>query len=498
MRWVKRILVAIAAVTVVLAVAVGVNTLRQSSRQIAVQPVAMPALDATAAAARLGSAVTFKTISLAQGLPPAAEEFLKLHAHLAASFPKVHATLEREVVNGLSLLYTWRGSNPNARALILMAHQDVVPIAPGSEPQWTHPPFEGRVADGFIWGRGAWDDKGNLMAMMEAVELLASAGFQPRQTVYLAFGHDEEIGGLQGAKAIGDVLRGRGVRAEMAIDEGLIVTEGIIDGIASPVALIGIAEKGIVTLELKARGVPGHSSMPPSTTAIGTLARALARLEAEQFPARLTGVAAETYRALAPEFGGARRVLLSNLWLTSPIVIRLLAASPSTNASLRTTTALTVLRAGEKDNVLPASAEAQVNFRILPGETMASVTERVKGIVGPSVDVTLARVGTNPSAVSSIGSRAFVAVARSIREVFPGVVVAPGLMTAATDTRHMTGVADDVYRFSPFRAGSKDLTRFHGNDERISVANYAEAITFFHRLLTNLSQDELKTAGSAK
>ena len=190
--------------------------------------------------------------------------------------------------------------------------------------------------------------------------------------------------------------------------------------------------------------------------------------------------------------------MLSNLWLTAPFVRRTLEASPATNASLRTTTALTVLRAGEKDNVLPGIAEAQVNFRILPGETIASVTARVRGIVGPAVEVRAGALAGEPSAVSSIAAPAYATIARTIRETFPDAIVAPALMTAGTDTKHMTEVAENLYRFTPLRAGPADIPRTHGNDERISVAGFAEMIRFYHRLVANLQAGEPKTAGLAQ
>ncbi len=478
----------LAALIAVVALAGGmlVNTWRQPSRQIAATPAPKLAIDADAAARRLATAVTYKTVSFAPGLPTPLEEFRKLHAHLAESFPKLHAALEREVVGGGSLLFTWKGSDPAAPAAILMAHQDVVPIASGTEGQWTHPPFAGIIDGGFVWGRGAWDDKGAVLAILEAVEHLVGQGFRPKGTIYLAFGHDEEIGGVQGAAAIGALLKSRNVKAAFALDEGLLVTEGLIDGIDKPAALIGLAEKGYLTLTLRSKGAPGHASMPPAATVIGSLARAVADVEANPFPADLAGLARTSYATLAPEFSGARRVLLSNLWLTAPLVQRLLAVSPSTNAMMRTTTAPTIFKAGDKDNVLPGLAEAQINFRIAPGQTMASVAARVQGIVGAGIEVAPVAGGNDPSPVSSAEAPAYAAIATAIREVFPTAVVAPALMLAATDTKHMAGIVDNIYRFSPVRTGPADLARFHGNNERISVANYIEMITFYHRLITRL------------
>ena len=258
-----------------------------------------------------------------------------------------------------------------------MAHQDVVPIAPGTEGDWAEPPFAGTVKDGFVWGRGAWDDKGNLVAQMEAIELLAAGGFQPRRTIHLVFGADEEVGGERGAKGIAALLKSRSERLSFVIDEGLLITDGIMPG-RKPAALIGIAEKGYLSVVLTVPATPGHSSMPPpkGESAIAMMSAALKRLDDEQLPGAIRGVAREMFETVAPEMDGFGRVALSNLWLFGPVVQKQLEAT-STNAILRTTTALTMVNAGNKDNVLPGRAEATVNFRLLPGDSTSAVMRHV-------------------------------------------------------------------------------------------------------------------------
>ena len=225
-------------------------------------------------------------------------------------------------IGGHSLLYTWEGSDPKAAPIALLAHQDVVPVAPGTEKDWQQPPFEGVIADGFIWGRGSWDDKGNLYAMLEAAEQMAKQGFRPKRTVYFAFGHDEEVAGIRGAKAIAATLAARGIKLDFVLDEGLLITDGIMKGLDKPAALIGVAEKGYATLVLTAQATPGHSSMPPRQTAIGMMSAALARLEDHRLPMQIRGTVSEMFDTLAPEMSGFNRVVLSNLWLFKPLLLR--------------------------------------------------------------------------------------------------------------------------------------------------------------------------------
>uniref|UniRef100_Q07VM8 Peptidase M20 n=1 Tax=Rhodopseudomonas palustris (strain BisA53) TaxID=316055 RepID=Q07VM8_RHOP5 len=462
------------------------NTFRHGSRQLQVAAVAPVAVDEAGAAQRLGEAIRFKTISNFLNPDQAAEPLRAMQAHLVASFPAFHAAAKREIVGSYSVLYSWEGSDPSAKPIALLAHQDVVPIAPKTEADWQHPPFDGVVADGFVWGRGSWDDKGNLYAMLEAAEAMARQGFRPKRTIYFAFGHDEEVSGLRGAKAIVELLASRGTKLDFVLDEGLLITEGIMPGLAKPAALIGIAEKGYATLVLTARATPGHSSMPPRETAIGMMSAALTRLEKDQLPLQLRGTVVEMFDTLAPEMSGVNRVVLSNLWLFKPLLLSQMAKNAVTGANLHTTTALTIFNAGDKDNVLPGHAEAAVNFRLLPGDTEASVTDHVRTTMrNDRIAIATSPGNFDPPPVSGSGSAAFRNLNRTIREVFPDVVVAPGLMVAATDSRHYSAISDNVFRFSPVRANGEDLKRFHGTNERLSIKNYADMIRFYRRLIEN-------------
>lgn len=487
----RKLFALIGALVLVLALAVAGNTWLASSKQIAVAPVKPVAVNAEAAAARLAAAVRFKTVSSTDDAEANGTEFVGLHEHLKASFPKVHEVLKREAVGKYGLLYTWAGGDPKAKPIALLAHQDVVPIAPGTEGDWQQKPFSGAIEGGFIWGRGAWDNKGNLMSILEAVEMLAATGFRPRQTVYLFFGQDEEVGGVRGAQQVVKLFKERGVKLDFIVDEGLVITQGLVPGIEAPVALIGVAEKGYLTVQLNAKAPPGHSSMPPpeaGQTAIGMMSLALARLEDKQMPAAIRGVAEQMFTTLAPEMHGVNRIFLSNLWLFKPVVERQLQKAASTNAMMRTTTALTIVQAGNAENVLPGRAQATVNFRLLPGDSSDAIVEHsAQAIANPAITIAKQPGVSEASKVSSSDGAPYETIARTLRQLHPDVIVAPGLMLAATDSRFFGDVADNVYRFAPVRAGPADLARFHGTNERISVANYAELIQFYHQLLQNAS-----------
>ncbi|MBI3701481.1 MAG: M20 family peptidase [Afipia sp.] len=486
LRLIRNVVALLLLVLVLLAGVLAYNTVSNKSRQIDVAAIKPEPVDTDAAAARLGAAIRLKTIASATDPDQSGDQFRALHALIETSFPAFHAVAKREIVANYSLLYTWEGSDPKLPPIALLEHQDVVPVAPGTEGDWSVPPFDGISKDGYIWGRGSWDDKGNLFAILEAAEQLAKSGFKPKRTVYFAFGHDEEVSGKRGATAMAALLKSRGVKLDFVVDEGLLITDGILKGIDQPVALIGVAEKGYATVDIGATATPGHSSLPPKDTAIGQVAKALVRLEKKPFPAEIKGVMRETLETAAPHMQLLNRVVLSNLCLLEPVVRKQLEQTPTTASAIRTTTAITIFNAGNKENVLPGRADATVNFRLLPGDTEASVLDHVRdAIANDKITVTPKPGNTDPPPVSRTDSESYRALNRTIREVFPDALVAPGLMVAATDSRNYIGVTDTIYRFTPVRATTEDLKRFHGTNERLSISNYGDMIRFYGRLLQN-------------
>lgn len=453
-------------------------------------PVLVPAADIAVppgAAGRLAGSLRIPTISHEEPAAFDAGAFRALHTYLQMAFPRAHAELQRETVAMHSLLYAWRGRDPSLKPILLAGHLDVVPVEPGTEKNWQEDPFGGQIADGFIWGRGAIDNKSAVAGTLEAVEMLLAEGFRPVRTIYLAYGHDEEVGGTGGAREIAALLKRRGVELEMVLDEGGVVGDGILPGLSGPVALVGIAEKGFVSVELSTRGDGGHSSLPPRQSAIGILSAAIARLEANPMPARLEGPTRELFERIGPQFQFGRRAVFANLWLTRPLVIRNLEGSPATNAMVRTTTATTVFQAGSKDNVLPSRARAVVNFRILPGDSLDSVLDHVRRVIDdPRVEIKrTGRFFAEPSAVSSSESETFRTLERTIRSVVPDAVVAPFLVVVVTDARYYAPLSRNVFRFLPVRLTPADLARMHGTNERLAVRNYETAVRLYRQLLVD-------------
>lgn len=487
----KRLTLSLTALFGIIIALLIIRTTTFNSRQLHPPPGPRLQLDRNSMVKRLSEAIRFQTISFDPATASNAYPFRSFQAFLTRSFSRAHAQLTREIINDYSLLYTWKGKDDRLKPILLMAHMDVVPVDPATEKSWAHGPFSGQLADGFIWGRGAMDDKASVLGILEAVEQLLAEGFQPQRTVYLAFGHDEEIGGNNGAAKIAEHLRMRGVQLEFVLDEGMNILNGIVPGISSPVALIGIAEKGYLSLRLSVETPGGHSSIPPPDTAIGMVSRALQQLETKPFPSRLSGPTLQMFEFLGPEMPWPNKLALANLWLFDPLVRKQLTRSPLTNAAVRTTLAPTIFQAGVTENVLPPTATAVINLRILPGDSIASAVAYVQRVIDePRLKITPLSVQREPSAVSDIGSPSFILIQRTIRQTAPAALVAPSLLVAATDSRHYTGLTKSIFRFLPITLGAEDTKRYHGIDERISVDDYERCVRFYAQLIRNSEQEK--------
>lgn len=449
-----------------------------------VEPVELVPVEGTLVAEHLSAALRVQTISDLDRSKIDLSTFNQLHALLERMYPRLHATLKCEKISDYSLLYTWPGRATELEPVALLGHMDVVPVDPATLQDWSHPPFEGVVTDGFVWGRGALDIKSTVITTLEAVEGLIRAGYQPERTLYLAFGHDEEIGGLQGASCIVKLLESRGVQLAAVLDEGGAVAEGIMPGVSVPVATLGIAEKGHATIELLVEGRPGHSSMPPKHTAIGILSRAITRVEAAPMPERMYMMRL-MFAEIAAFLPFSLRLALANPWLFGRMVSNRLSASAQTNAMIRTTAAVTVIRGGVKDNIVPAQARALINSRLIPGDSSEMVMERLRKIIADeAVQIRLIEEATwEASQVSQVSSSIYENLALTVRQVFPDAVVAPYLLSGATDSRYYNKLCPNVFRFSPYKLDSDLLKTIHGTNERISIENLECMVQFYTQLI---------------
>ncbi|MCA9157550.1 MAG: M20/M25/M40 family metallo-hydrolase [Planctomycetales bacterium] len=483
------------AILTLLAGILGWNCWRFPSQQIALAPLPKLKLDEAEVLSRFQGAIRIPTISISMARMSEEGVHQQFRHYIETTFPTLHSapflvrtgTEFGDALNP-SVLLEWPGQDPSLGGILVMSHSDVVPIEEDSLDQWSHAPFGGDVDESYIWGRGTLDCKHGLMAILEALSLLAAEDFQPQRTIYFAMGHDEEILGREGNRKIAEWFRSRGRRIHSILDEGgCIFTE--FPGLDRPAALIGVAEKGYleaeVTVHIDSNQV-GHASMPPGETAVSILATAIDRLQASPLPARIDGGLRDTIRFLGPEMPSlSSRIAMSNLWLCEPLVKHKLGAKPSGNALLRSTVAPTMIEAGVRSNVLPAYAKATLNIRLLPGDSIEGVLAHLRNAVKDErVEVVALPNAREASPVSSSDAEAFELIQKSAVEVFPDVVVAPFVLVGATDTVHYTDLCQNIYRFIPTRLSERDTKRFHGIDERIGRENYFDIVRFFHRYLS--------------
>jgi carboxypeptidase PM20D1 len=437
----------------------------------------------------LGEALRFKTIShKAEMIDDSV--FIGFHQFLDSVFPLCHQLLKKEVFNQYALMYTLKGSETELDPVVIMAHQDVVPAEYSTLNEWHYPPFSGTITDKYIYGRGALDDKGSMIAILSALEALLEKGYTPQRTLLFCFGHDEEIGGEDGGKTIAQVLKDRGTRAYAVIDEGGNMVSGIVPGIEKPVALIGTAEKGYMSIEISANVSGGHSSMPEKTTAVVALNKALYKLNENPFPNMISPPLEGFIDHVGPNLPFIQKMAFANTWLFKPLIFSVYEKSASGSALIHTTQAITIFQAGIKDNVIPKRAKATINFRLLPGDEPDEVLRRTRELINDTlVKVAIFESFAAPaSPVSDYKSKQFERLAGSISSCFPDAIVSPYLVIAATDARYFYNISNHVFRFAPITLTKDDLPRLHGVNERISIEDFKKSVNFYAALIKEFSK----------
>ncbi len=467
---------------VLLAAVLAVNTMRKKPKVVQAKNAEPLALDEEKLAKNLSGMIRFKTITSLTMDGFDRDAFFGMHEYLEKTYPRLHKTLTKEIVNSYSLLYKWAGSGSGQKPFLMMAHMDVVPADERTADKWVHGAFSGDIADGYVWGRGAMDMKGQFAAIFESVEHLISQGYAPKRDIYIAVGHDEESMGTLGAQKIVDRLKEKGVRLEFVIDEGGVMMDGKVMNVGAMVAAVGICEKGYADIRFIAESAGGHASRPPKQTAVGALAKAIVALETKHMKPTLNKPLKAMLDAVGGHMALPLNVIASNLFLTKPLLLKGLNAGATGAAMVRTTAAPTMLQGSSAPNALAERAEAVVNFRISPDDTVDGLLRHIKQTVGKDIKLEIIQA-YEPSEVSSTTSRAYRIIEDTIRAMFPGYVVSPYLMVGATDSRRYAAVADGIYRFQPFRSMADDLDTLHAANERLHIESLREAVEFFIRLV---------------
>jgi carboxypeptidase PM20D1 len=435
----------------------------------------------------LSEAVQIATISAGDTSAIDTMAFRAFNTFIERAYPLVHKHLTKKTVNEFSFVFEWKGQHTQLAPIILMGHYDVVPVEPSTIHKWIEAPFSGMITDSCVWGRGSIDDKSGVISILEATEALLRKGVVPPRTFYLCFGHDEETGG-SGARAIVQYLEENKVRAEMVLDEGGEMTQEKIKEIKRPIAAIGVAEKGYASFGLSVQKEGGHSMMPDKETSIDILATALYKLRKESLPAKLTPAVNEfIHRISTSSDNFMNKMAASNMWLFKGVIIKKLSARPEGNAMLHTTIVPTIVESGIKDNIVPASAKAIVNCRILPGETAETVKEFIRKTIQDDrvVIEKIDKFDSDPSTGTDIQSPAFKRVESAIYRNIPDVLPTPYLMIGATDSRYYRRISDGVVNFFP----ATDSKGYHGINERLLLTALQRGINFYMTIIEESSKE---------
>ncbi|WP_369370738.1 M20/M25/M40 family metallo-hydrolase [Promicromonospora sp. Populi] len=443
------------------------------------------------AAGHLSSLVQIPTLSSWDPQYVDHEAFGRHRAALATFYPRVHA-LQSEPAGEHGLLYRWPGRGRqdvlHPFPVVLVAHQDVAAVQAAD---WSANPFSGEIRDGVVHGRGTLDDKGGLVAVLDAVETLLGEGFLPERDVWLFFGADAEAAGGTAKIAVRRLYE-LGVRPWLVIDEGGGVVTDAFPGVNRQTALVGVAEKGLVGVNLYTTDAGGHSAIPSRRTATARLARAVTRVSGRRFAARVNTPTVAMLERVAPTASGFRGTLLKVASKIASGPLSKLAAwmlasgGPEAVAVVRTTVAVTELQGGAGANVAASSARAHLDVRVALGETVDRTVARLRRIIGDK-DVEIEVVErSEPSEVSPTDSQQFALIGEAISASYPDAVVAPYVLLASSDARTFTPISDHVYRFSPFALTREQRQSIHGVGEHLSVDSLGRGVHFYREVLRKI------------
>ncbi|KAI1640570.1 peptidase family M20/M25/M40 [Biscogniauxia mediterranea] len=444
--------------------------------------------------------------------------------YLEKTFPLVHSKLKLEKVNTHGLLFTWQGSDESLSPTVLMAHQDVVPVAESTVKQWTHPPYSGEYDGYYIWGRGSMDCKNNLIGILESVELLIDAGFEPKRTLILSFGFDEEISGQEGAAKLAGVLVDRYGKdgAAVIVDEGA----GTTSVWGSTFAVPGVAEKGYIDVEIIIRMPGGHSSVPPAHNGIGVMSELITLIEANPYEPHFhsnnpyLGLL-QCGAAHSPEFPPKIKKLLPSWKETTCAKKDRLALEAARQGEyvkylFTTSVAADVISGGVKNNALPERTRVLVNHRVNVGDHPSDVQDKLTklaGVIADKYNLTVHAFNDEPETPRSIKLNANIdtlepapVTPTSVDTVTPysvlsgttrglyGVemLMAPGMTTGNTDTRYYWNLTKHIFRFDPgWDPKQEGFDGIHTVDEKLSVVAHIRGVQWYSRFIRNMDEADL-------
>ncbi len=459
-----------------------IRTIKFTPKNENYMQIEIPKFDGEHAIESLRLMIKCKTISYLDKSLENKEEFEKFRQLLLDRYPNITKNCERKLFDESGILYLWKGKS-SEKPTVLMSHYDVVPV---EEKSWSKPAFDGIIEDDVLWGRGTLDTKITLCGVMECAENLIISGHVPENDIYFAFAGDEEIAG-NAQPSIVKYMSENNIKPALVLDEGGAVVEDIFPGVKRKAALIGIAEKGMMNVQLEVNSKGGHASAPPAHTPVGILAKAAVKIEAKPFKTQISKATKEMFDTLGRHSNFTFKMIFANLWLFRPVLDMICTKKGGElNALMRTTCALTKFNGSDAYNVLPPTATLGANLRLIGDDTCESALEYLKSII-TNDDITLTNIyGSNPCKCSQTDGHAYNIVQNAIAGTWHNTIISPYLMIAASDSRHYAQICDNVYRFSAMELTKAERATIHAHDERVSTDKIVKLVEFYHRIFAQL------------
>ena len=454
------------------------------------KPINKPNFDASAlyerAPENLSNALKIKTISHANYENFDLYKFEDFINFVQNTYPSIFNTVEFTRVNNYNIVLKWNGKDKNLAPVLFTAHYDVVDVAENTLKDWKFPPFEGQIENNIIYGRGTQDDKTHVIAHFEALNSLIEKGFTPNRDIYYAICHDEEVGSEHGAKVVSKYFQDKGLFFDLVWDEGgrVLKSEN-----GTQTALIGIGEKGRIVSNVKIQTTGGHASRPAQETSVTNLAKAITVLNKNQIkPVMLPS----TEKYLLDTFNNYdfyMQMLIANRDILKPLLIRQMEKTPSLNATMRSTMAITKLEASKITNVIPEYSQMTIDSRIVYPNTPEEVKNHIEEIIKkelPSVKFEIETSGIeNPSKIADENNPLLVGVKKEITEIYPSANIVPFLVLGGTDARNYENVTNTSIRFLPISITQEEVDSMHNTNESISLDNLKRMIYFYEEYIKN-------------
>lgn len=406
------------------------------------------------------------------------QEMQNLVSYIKERYPKLFAAAEIKS-SDCGLLFCLKAEKNENKPILFCGHLDVVPAGEG----WQHPAFGGQRDGGKIYGRGACDCKGPVVAILEAAEDLLMQGEKPNRDIWFAFGGDEESGGAMGASVFAQILQNEQISFDMILDEGGYIAKSLSDSDDFPIALMGIGQKQSCYFTLKATAQGGHSGKPLGKTALGSLAEAVCRIEVVAQKKKFTSLTKKFVQSSMPAMSFGKRYTVANLPFTRPFVKSAFKNDYEVQTLMGNTLVPTRVQGSAADNMMVAQAECVINAQLLPDYSPEKMLAFIKRLVA-DLDIEVTMSGADEKVkLTDTENETYKKVCRIVKDRYPGIPCLEWIASGCNNAAHYGNMSDCVLYFAPIVMEKQTAFSAHGAEERISEESLGAAVEIYKKLM---------------